>query len=96
VSNRRTSKVTDRPRAKKLLEKFASSAEQFGMAESNHRSRKCGMVYSGTESMVPSRQTSSFECALRGWSLEYNLVFRLVARPVRFSELDRGFSFADE
>jgi hypothetical protein len=40
------------------------------MIESYHRLCICGAVYRRTESMAPSREIASFECAVCGTTLE--------------------------
>jgi predicted SprT family Zn-dependent metalloprotease len=40
------------------------------MAETHHRTCKCGAVYNRSESMAPWRQMSSFKCAVCGATME--------------------------
>jgi hypothetical protein len=65
-----------------------------GMSESVHRSCKCGAIYRRTESMAPSREMSSFECAVCGvtmehWNTAWVPAYRLIAGPVAVSDESR-------
>jgi len=56
------------------------------MADSRHRTCKCGAVYNRTESMAASRQISSFECSVCGatlesWNSAWVPTYRLVIGP---------------
>ena len=64
------------------------------MVESYHRACTCGTVYQRTESMAPSREIASFECAVCGatietWNTAWVPSYRLIAEPVRLRQLGR-------
>ena len=61
------------------------------MPETHHRTCTCGAVYNRSESIAPSRQISSFECAICGvtmesWNTAWVPSYRLVAGPVKPEE----------
>jgi hypothetical protein len=64
------------------------------MVESYHRACTCGTVYQRTESMAPSREIASFECAVCGatletWNTAWVPSYRLFAEPVRLRQFGR-------
>jgi hypothetical protein len=63
------------------------------MLNSDHRSCRCGAVYSRTEVTAPSRQIASFECSVCGdtmesWNTAWVPIYRLIAGPVRHSSFE--------
>jgi predicted SprT family Zn-dependent metalloprotease len=61
------------------------------MAETHHRTCKCGAVYNRSESMAPNREISSFDCTVCGttmetWNTAWVPSYRLIVGPIRLPE----------